>query len=111
MKCVMWTDFVTRLGNRYSPSTCRLSSIISRRLISSVIVSQKLMSASTPSAIISAIRPAFEKGKASGDLLFFPSQIHTHKDLSIDVRSIQPSSLPHRSTCISGNDSFCMYYY
>ncbi|KAF8482888.1 ATP adenylyltransferase-domain-containing protein [Russula ochroleuca] len=42
------------------------------------------MSASTPSAIISAIRPAFDKGKESGDLLFFPSQTHTHKDLSID---------------------------
>jgi hypothetical protein len=43
---------------------------------------------STPSAIISAIRPAFDKGKASGDLLFFPSQVHTHqdKDLAIDVR-------------------------
>jgi len=41
---------------------------------------------STPSAIISAIRPAFDKGKASGDLLFFPSQVHTHedKDLGID---------------------------
>ncbi|KAH9061312.1 HIT-like domain-containing protein [Lactarius vividus] len=34
--------------------------------------------------IVSAIRPAFEKGKASGDLLFFPSQVHTHKDLGID---------------------------
>jgi hypothetical protein len=43
------------------------------------------MSASTPSAIVSAIRPAFDKGKESGDLLFFPSQIHTHKDLAIDV--------------------------
>ncbi|KAI0270762.1 hypothetical protein BGY98DRAFT_1091270 [Russula aff. rugulosa BPL654] len=33
------------------------------------------------------IRPAFDKGKASGDLLFFPSQIHTHKDkdLAIDL--------------------------
>ena len=42
---------------------------------------------STPSAIISAIRPAFDKGKVSGDLLFFPSQVHTHKDkdLAIDV--------------------------
>jgi len=42
------------------------------------------MSASTPSAIISAIRPVFDKGKESGDLLFFPSQIHAHKDLAID---------------------------
>ena len=44
------------------------------------------MSASTPSAIISAIRPVFDRGKESGDLLFFPSQIHAHKDLAIDVR-------------------------
>ncbi|KAH9979160.1 hypothetical protein BJV74DRAFT_780499 [Russula compacta] len=42
------------------------------------------MSASTPSAIISAIRPAFDKGKQSGDVLFFPSQVHTHKELGID---------------------------
>jgi len=40
---------------------------------------------SPPSTIVSAIRPAFEKGKASGDLLFFPSEVHTHKDLGIDV--------------------------
>jgi len=42
------------------------------------------MSFVTPPAIVSAIRPAFEKGKASGDLLFFPSEVHTHKDLGID---------------------------
>ncbi|KAI9450350.1 hypothetical protein F5148DRAFT_1301205 [Russula earlei] len=42
------------------------------------------MSASTPSTIISAIRPAFEKGKESGDLRFFPSQVFTHNDLGID---------------------------
>jgi hypothetical protein len=54
------------------------------------------MSASTPSAIISAIRPAFDKGKESGDLLFCPSQIHTHKDLAIDVR--QTHLLPHIQT-------------
>ena len=44
------------------------------------------MSFATPPAIVSAIRPAFEKGKASGDLLFFSSDVHTHKDLGIDVR-------------------------
>ncbi|KAI9463602.1 ATP adenylyltransferase-domain-containing protein [Lactarius psammicola] len=38
----------------------------------------------SPPAIVSAIRPAFEKGKASGDLLFFPSEVHTHRDLGID---------------------------
>ncbi|KAH9083482.1 ATP adenylyltransferase-domain-containing protein [Lactarius deliciosus] len=42
------------------------------------------MAATSPPAIVSAIRPAFEKGKASGDLLFFPSEVHTHKDLGID---------------------------
>lgn len=53
---------------------------------------------STPSAIISAIRPAFDKGKVSGDLLFFPSQVHTHedKDLAIDVGQTQdPRLLSH----------------
>ena len=45
----------------------------------------KTMSFATAPAIVSAIRPAFEKGKASGDLLFFPSEVHTHSDLGIDV--------------------------
>ncbi|KAI0305733.1 hypothetical protein B0F90DRAFT_1098460 [Multifurca ochricompacta] len=42
------------------------------------------MSASTPSAIIAVIQSAFERGKASGDLLFFPSEVHIHRDLGID---------------------------
>jgi len=42
------------------------------------------MSFATPPAIVSAIRPVFEKGKASGDLLFFPSEVHTYRDLGID---------------------------
>lgn len=37
-----------------------------------------------PPTIVSAVRPAFERGKASGDLLFFPSEVHTHRDLGID---------------------------
>jgi ATP adenylyltransferase len=56
---------------------------------------------STPSAIISAIRPAFDKGKASGDLLFFPSQVHTHedKDLAIDFEiSLCPALLQKPDT-------------
>jgi hypothetical protein len=52
-----------------------------------------MSAALTPSAIISAIRPAFEKGKESGDLLFFPSQAHTHKDLGIDVGQRRNSTL------------------
>ena len=62
------------------------------------------MSASTPSAIISALRPAFEKGKESGDLLFFPSQVHTHQDLGIDVGHIGSPTSPSpdpRSTRIT----------
>jgi hypothetical protein len=43
------------------------------------------MPASTPSTIISLIRPTFDRGRASGDLLFFPSEVHTHRDLGIDV--------------------------
>lgn len=50
------------------------------------------MSFVTPPAIVSAIRPAFEKGKASGDLLFFPSEVHTYKDLGIDVRKSNHST-------------------
>ena len=51
------------------------------------------MSFVTPPAIVSAIRPAFEKGKASGDLLFFPSEVHTHKDLGIDVRKKKTTTI------------------
>lgn len=58
------------------------------------------MSFATPPAIVSAIRPAFEKGKASGDLLFFPSEVHTQRDLGIDFEIrlcpalLQKPSLP-----------------
>ncbi|KAF8274482.1 hypothetical protein EI94DRAFT_687821 [Lactarius quietus] len=44
------------------------------------------MSFATPPAIVSAVRPAFDKGKASGDLLFFPSEVRTHRDLGIDFQ-------------------------
>ncbi|KAI0254039.1 ATP adenylyltransferase-domain-containing protein [Lactifluus subvellereus] len=55
------------------------------------------MSASTtPSAIISLIRPAFEKGRASGDLLFFPSEVHTHRDLGIDFEIKLCPALLHK---------------
>ena len=95
-----------------TPSTCRPSSIISHRPISGVAPSRKFLSASTQSAVISTIRPAFEKGKASSGLLFFPSQVHIHKDLGVDVGSTQHfPPRPHRSARISDNDMFCLYYY
>jgi hypothetical protein len=62
---------------------------ISPRLISRAAALRKAMSASTPSTIISLIRPAFDKGRASGDLLFFPSEVHIHGDLGIDVGQLQ----------------------
>jgi hypothetical protein len=43
------------------------------------------MPISTPSTIISLIGPTFDRGRASGDLLFFPSEAHIHRDLGIDV--------------------------
>jgi len=54
------------------------------------------MSASTPHAIISAIRPAFEKGKESGDLLFFPSEVYKHNDLGIDFEIRLCPALLHK---------------
>jgi hypothetical protein len=39
------------------------------------------------SDIITRLRPAFDKAKESGDLLFFPSTIETHTDESgLEVR-------------------------
>jgi len=54
------------------------------------------MVASTPPAIISAIRPAFEKGKESGDLLFFPSEVYKHNDLGIDFEIRLCPALLHK---------------
>ena len=85
-----------------------VSSTISRRLISSLSTSRKVMSASTlstPSAIISAIRPAFDKGIASGDLLFFPSQVHTHKDKELAIDVSQTRKNPRLSLSLSWNAS------
>ena len=89
------------------PSPAPVWSVYSRRLVSGVVASRsrKIMSASTPSTIISTIWSAFEKGKASGDLLFFPPQIHTHDLYSgIDVGSKQLSPLPPTYP-------FCVYCY
>jgi hypothetical protein len=41
------------------------------------------------SDIITRLRPAFDKAKESGDLLFFPSTIETHTDESgLEVRHL-----------------------
>ncbi|KAH9957949.1 ATP adenylyltransferase-domain-containing protein [Russula dissimulans] len=42
------------------------------------------------------IRPAFEKGKESGDLLFFPSQVYKHNDLGIDFEIRLCPALLHK---------------
>jgi len=113
MKCDADRLFGATLGNHHSRPV-HLSSAIHHFTSSDLGCRTigKFLSASTPSAIISAIRPAFEKGKASGDLLFFPSQVHVHKDLGVDVGSTQHfPPRPHISARISDNDSFCMYYY
>jgi len=72
-----------------APRRCRPPTISRRWIWGIAGLRNKTMSSATattsPPAIVSAIRPAFEKGKASGDLLFFPSEVHTHRDLGIDV--------------------------
>jgi len=76
--------------------SCRLSSIISRRLISGVATVAEIH------VYFDAVchhldHPAcLEKGKASGDLLFFPSQVHPHKDLG-HRRGFNTTLLPQTS--------------
>ncbi|KAI0266844.1 ATP adenylyltransferase-domain-containing protein [Gloeopeniophorella convolvens] len=54
------------------------------------------MSTSTPSAIIAAVAPTFARGKASGDVLFFPSEVHTHHDAGIDFEIRLCPALLHK---------------
>lgn len=42
-------------------------------------------------AIVSSAYEKFEKAKAEGDLLFFPSEVSTHQDSGVEVRSSHPS--------------------
>lgn len=37
-------------------------------------------------AIVSSAYEKFEKAKAEGDLLFFPSEVSTHQDSGVEVR-------------------------
>ena len=49
----------------------------------------------TPREIVAKLDSQFEKARESGDLLFFPSTVHKHTDVGIDVRS--PLSLSFRN--------------
>jgi hypothetical protein len=69
------------------------------------------MSASMPFVIISTIWRTFEKGKASSNLLFFPSQVHRHKDSGINMvqHNTSPPDLidPHASVVTSRSLYYC----
>ena len=41
---------------------------------------------STQEEILAKLPEAFDKARASGDLLFFPSSVHTHKEHDVEVR-------------------------
>jgi len=47
----------------------------------------------TPQEIIAKLDSQFEKARQSGDLLFFPSTVHKHTDVGVDVRFSLSSSL------------------
>lgn len=40
-----------------------------------------------PSEVISKLPESFEKGLASGDLLFFPSTVYKHEDYGVQVQT------------------------
>ena len=46
--------------------------------------------------IVAKLPEAFERARASGDLLFFPSTVHTHSEAGVDV------SAPFRSFLVAG---------
>ena len=39
----------------------------------------------TPQEIVAKLDSKFEKARESGDLLFFPSTVHKHTDVGVDV--------------------------
>lgn len=43
--------------------------------------------ASSPAEIITRIPTQFAKAKQDGDLFFYPSTVHSHTEIGIDVRS------------------------
>lgn len=44
----------------------------------------------TPQEIVGKVDSQFEKARESGDLLFFPSTVHKHTDVGVDVSSTLP---------------------
>lgn len=40
----------------------------------------------TPQEIVAKLDSQFKKARESGDLLFFPSTVHKHTDVGVDVR-------------------------
>ena len=46
----------------------------------------------TPEEMVGKLDSQFEKAHESGDLLFFPSTVHKHTDVGVDV-SFSPSSI------------------
>ncbi|KAI0051872.1 HIT-like protein [Auriscalpium vulgare] len=53
---------------------------------------------SSHAQIITSVPAAFEKGKASGDLLFFPSEVHTYAEAGIDFQIRLCPALLHKPT-------------
>ena len=39
--------------------------------------------------IVAKLSDSFEKARTSGDLLFFPSTLHTHAENGVEVRSVR----------------------
>ena len=60
----------------------------------------------TPQEIVAKLGPQFERARESGDLLFFPSTVHKHTDVGVDVR-FPPSVLFHNSNSQFPGLCFC----
>lgn len=47
----------------------------------------------TPAEIISKLEDSFVKAQDAGELLFFPSTVHTHEEYGVEVRKFTIKSL------------------
>ena len=63
----------------------------------------------TPQEIVARLDSQFERARESGDLLFFPSTIHKHTDVGVDVRSLHFSFIRNSKLCFGLPDAQCSF--
>jgi hypothetical protein len=59
----------------------------------------------TPQEIVGRLDSQFEKARESGDLLFFPSTVHKHTDVGVEV------SFLHLAMLFAGSSQFLFWFH